>query len=123
LVRKLQERIIQYYNNIQILQPLAHAGSSLADFYTLKLEAILSSETSVHTRSTQRHIPEDGILHRHHCENLKSYWALVFREYLRTTQISDKQLEGIFCLTFSGFGSKRVFVGHLHPLYSAVHTD
>jgi hypothetical protein len=28
---------------------------------------------SVHTRSTQRHIPEDGILHRHRRENLKSY--------------------------------------------------
>jgi hypothetical protein len=29
--------------------------------------------TSVHTRSTHRHIPEDGILHSHRCENLKSY--------------------------------------------------
>jgi hypothetical protein len=44
------------------LQPLAHAGSSLADFSTLKMEAIRSSETSVHTRSIRRHIPEDGIL-------------------------------------------------------------
>jgi hypothetical protein len=26
------------------------------------MEAVRSSETSVHTRSTQRHIPEDGIL-------------------------------------------------------------
>jgi hypothetical protein len=44
------------------LQPPAHACSSLADFSTLKMEAMLSSETSVHTRSAQRHIPEDGIL-------------------------------------------------------------
>jgi hypothetical protein len=36
--------------------------SSLADFSTLKMEAIRSSETSVHTRST-RYIPEDGIFH------------------------------------------------------------
>jgi hypothetical protein len=43
-------------------QPSAHAGSSLADFSTLKMEAIHSSETSVYTRSTRHHIPEDGIL-------------------------------------------------------------
>jgi hypothetical protein len=40
---------------------------------TLNMEAISSSKTSVHTRSTRRHIPEDGILHSHRCENLKSY--------------------------------------------------
>jgi hypothetical protein len=52
----------------------AHAGSSLADFSTLKMESIHSSEKSVHfTESTRRHIPEDGNLHSHRCENLKSY--------------------------------------------------
>jgi hypothetical protein len=61
------------FSNGGCLQPPAHAGSSLTDFSTLKMEAILSSETSVHTRSTHRHIPEDGILHSHRCENLKSY--------------------------------------------------
>jgi hypothetical protein len=49
------------------------AGSSFADFSTLKMEEILSSEMSVHARSTQRHIREDGILHSHRWENLKSY--------------------------------------------------
>jgi hypothetical protein len=33
------------------LQPPAHAGSSLTEFSTLNIEAIHSSETSVHTRS------------------------------------------------------------------------
>jgi hypothetical protein len=47
----------------EIIIEVDHAGSSLADFSTLKMEAIRSSETSVHTRSTRRHIPEDGILH------------------------------------------------------------
>jgi hypothetical protein len=45
------------------LQPPAHSGSSLVDFSTLKMEAIRSSEMSVHPRSTWHHIPEDGILH------------------------------------------------------------
>jgi hypothetical protein len=53
------------------LQLPAHVGSSLADFYTLKMEAICSSETSVYTISTWHHIPEDGILHSHRRENLK----------------------------------------------------
>jgi hypothetical protein len=55
------------------MQPPADAGSSLADFSTLQMEAIRSSETSVNARSTQRHIPGDDILHSHRCENLKSY--------------------------------------------------
>jgi hypothetical protein len=34
---------------------------------------IRSSVTSFLTRTTRRHIPEDGILHSHLRENLKSY--------------------------------------------------
>jgi hypothetical protein len=45
------------------LQPPAHAGSSLADFSTMKIEAISSSKTSIYIIYTRRHIPEDGILH------------------------------------------------------------
>jgi hypothetical protein len=43
------------------LQPPAEAGSPLADFSTLKMEAIRPSETSVIPGFTQRHIPEDDI--------------------------------------------------------------
>jgi hypothetical protein len=65
---------------VNVVQPPAHAGSWLADFSTLKMEAIRSSETSVRTRSTRRHIPEDGIFHSHRRENLSSYkiFKLIF---------------------------------------------
>jgi hypothetical protein len=38
--------------------------------------AVSSSETSVLTKATRRSIPEDGILHSHRREILKSYIAL-----------------------------------------------
>jgi hypothetical protein len=69
------------------------AGSSLADFSTLKMEAIRSSEMSAQsTTSTRRHTPEDGILHSHRRENLKSYVYIVV--YLtKTFNCSDYKLQ------------------------------
>jgi hypothetical protein len=57
-----------------------HASSPRADFSTLKMETVLSSETSVDARSTQRDIPEDDILHSHRCKSLKSYIILINSE-------------------------------------------
>jgi hypothetical protein len=41
--------------------------------YTLKMEAIRSSETSVLIRATRRHLPEDDNHHSYRRGNLKSY--------------------------------------------------
>jgi hypothetical protein len=46
-----------------LCEPTFRRNVSFADFSTLKMEAICSSETSVHARTTWRHIPEDSILH------------------------------------------------------------
>jgi hypothetical protein len=45
-------------------------------FFTLKLEAIRFSKMSVKAGTTQRHIPEDDILHSRRCGNLKSYTVI-----------------------------------------------
>jgi hypothetical protein len=55
------------------------------------MEAICSSETSVHfQRTTRRYIPEDGTLHNHRCENLKSY--IMFACFSDTSHRLDAQV-------------------------------
>jgi hypothetical protein len=58
------------------LQISDYAVLSCLILSTLNMEAIRSFETSVLTRPTRPHIPEDGILHNHLPENLKSYIEL-----------------------------------------------
>jgi hypothetical protein len=41
-----------------------------------------TSETSVHARSTRRHIPENVILHNQRVENLKSHMAVFHPDIL-----------------------------------------
>jgi hypothetical protein len=100
---------------------LAHAGSSLADSFTLKMEAIRSSETSVHTRTTRCHIAENGFLHSYRrppkrlftqelhgatsqktaffivtavkTSNLTRYWSFRFHRILEVAWVAE-QLSG-----------------------------
>jgi hypothetical protein len=51
------------------------------------------SETSVLTRATQRYIPEDGILHSHRRESLKSYTALTGWALQRRSNVSPVRYE------------------------------
>jgi hypothetical protein len=43
------------------------------DRLSLMMEVIRSSKELVFTGATWCHIPEEGIIHSHHYENLKSY--------------------------------------------------
>jgi hypothetical protein len=54
---------------------------------------VRSSETSILTRVTWRHIPEDGILHSHRRENLKSYITLTGWTLQRRRNVSPLRYE------------------------------
>jgi hypothetical protein len=61
---------------------LAVNVSSSLILSTLMIKTLCTPESSVLTRTTRRHIPEDGILHSHRFENLKPYMSLTNINFL-----------------------------------------
>jgi hypothetical protein len=57
---------------------LLHAGFLIGCISALKMEVILSSETSVHIQTTLCYITEGGNVHNYRCKNLKSNKDNVF---------------------------------------------
>jgi hypothetical protein len=77
-------------------QLLVSSNVPSSPIFTLMMEALLSSETSVLTRATRRHISEDGVLHSHRREILKSYIALTGLALQRRRNVSPVRYEVSF---------------------------
>jgi hypothetical protein len=72
------ERIRGIRTTLAVTSNTANVVPSSLILFNPMMEAIRSSETSVLTRPTRRHIPEDDILHSHRRENLKFYLSSHF---------------------------------------------
>jgi hypothetical protein len=77
-VNECEQAQNEFYESLPI-QELTTSLCACSHSFTLKMEAIRSSETSVLIRATRRHLPEDYNHHSHRRGNLKSYKALVLR--------------------------------------------
>jgi hypothetical protein len=59
----------------------ANVVPSVLIFVNFMMQALCSSQTSILTRATWRNIPEDGILHSHRRENLKSHTIMTMSAF------------------------------------------
>jgi hypothetical protein len=89
----------------QIIHPLSLLASCMAYSLTLKKEVVHSSEISVNScQITWRYIPKDGILHSHHCENLKSKVSVhVSNKWNISVHIIVHWNPNLYCFNFCPF--------------------
>jgi hypothetical protein len=84
---------IDFFRSLGQLMVRANVVPSTPILVTLMMAALRFSETSGLTRATRRNIPEDGILHSHRRENLKSYLALTSWTLQRRRNVSHAKYE------------------------------
>jgi hypothetical protein len=94
--------------------------SCLAYSFALKMEVTFSSKTSVDFHwTTWRYIPDDRVLHNHHCETLKSYinnfpTYILEVQFCITTVINSTH----FLITITQGRRKNSFSNYILWLYS-----
>jgi hypothetical protein len=86
-----------HHQDESVLQLLVTVNvvSSTLILFTLMMEAIYSSESSVITGVTQRHMPEDGILHSHSRDSPKSDRCSYIPKRLVLSQLHDITIQNI----------------------------
>jgi hypothetical protein len=94
----------------------ANVPSSLILFTLMK--ALRSSETSVLTRASQRHIQEDGIVRSHRRENFKSYIALIGWALQRRRIVSLVKYKLVFHISEAG-----IMHSHRRENLKSCHSD
>jgi hypothetical protein len=83
------------FPSVLLLLVTANVLPSSTILVTLMMDAIRYSEALVLTKATWRNIPEDGILHSHHREDLESYKIL---QMILFTEISAGVMQYYFTI-------------------------
>jgi hypothetical protein len=98
----VSSRYLVFLRSFRWLLVTANFVPSSTILITLMIETLGSSETSLLSRATRGHIPEDAILHSHRRKYIKSYIALTGWTLCRRCNVSPERYELVFYILEDG---------------------